>query len=593
MVVGRPGRVERRLAAILAADVAGYSRLMGFDEVGTARVLREHRVVTDALVSKYGGRIVKTTGDGVLAEFPSVVDAVECAVAVQAVMVERNDGTPQDRRMLFRIGINLGDVLIEGDDILGDGVNVAARLEGIAEPGGICVSLSAYDQVRGKVALEFTDLGEQSLKNITRPVRAYAVIGDGPGPSKRAPGMSSGPSVAHLSIVVLPFANIGGDPEQEYFVDGVTESLTTDLSRISGSFVIARNTAFTYKGKSFDVKQIGRELNVRYVLEGSVQRGGNRMRINVQLIDAENGNHLWAERFDKPLADLFDMQDEIVARLSNQLGTVLLATEARRAERMPNPDSVDFYFQGKACANKGQTSEYVAQARGFFARALSLDPGNIEALVGTASIDLSSASIFSEDRAARILAAETILIKVLSIAPDHPMAHHLLGSAQILTNRAAQGITECERALALGRNLAGAHAQIGLAKYSIGQGEETEARVQEALRLSPRDGSVAAWTIYAGLAKLQGNADEAAVTWFRRSIEVNRNIPLAHFFLAAALALLSRLGEARAAALTGLALDPSFTIRRFRINASSDNPTYLERRERICDGMRLAGVPEG
>ncbi len=566
---------------------------MGFDEVGTARVLREHRVVTDALVSKYGGRIVKTTGDGVLAEFPSVVDAVECAVAVQAVMVERNDGTPQDRRMLFRIGINLGDVLIEGDDILGDGVNVAARLEGIAEPGGICVSLSAYDQVRGKVALEFTDLGEQSLKNITRPVRAYAVIGDGPGPSKRAPGMPSEPSVPHLSIVVLPFANIGGDPEQEYFVDGVTESLTTDLSRISGSFVIARNTAFTYKGKSFDVKQIGRELNVRYVLEGSVQRGGNRMRINVQLIDAENGNHLWAERFDKPLADLFDMQDEIVARLSNQLGTVLLATEARRAERMPNPDSVDFYFQGKACANKGQTSEYVAQARGFFARALSLDPGNIEALVGTVSIDLSSASIFSEDRAARILAAETILIKVLSVAPDHPMAHHLLGSAQILTNRAAQGITECERALALDRNLAGAHAQIGLAKYSIGQGEETEAHVQEALRLSPRDGSVAAWTIYVGLAKLQGNADEAAVTWFRRSIEVNRNIPLAHFFLAAALALLSRLGEARAAALTGLALDPSFTIRRFRINASSDNPTYLERRERICDGMRLAGVPEG
>ena len=311
----QPVRVGRRLAAIVAADVAGYSRLMGLDEVGTARTLREHRKVTDALVAKHGGRLVKTTGDGVLLEFPSVVDAVECAVAVQAVMAQRNEGVPQDRRMLFRIGINLGDILIEGDDILGDGVNVAARLEGIAEPGGICISSSAYEQVRGKVAVEFTDLGEQTLKNIARPIRAYAV-GLSANAHQTAPLPSSAP---RLSIVVLPFANIGGDPEQEYFVDGVTESLTTDLSRISGAFVIARNTAFTFKGKAVDVKKLGRELNVRYVLEGSVQRGGNRLRVNVQLIDAETGNHLWAERFDKPVADLFDMQDEIVSRLANTL----------------------------------------------------------------------------------------------------------------------------------------------------------------------------------------------------------------------------------------------------------------------------------
>jgi class 3 adenylate cyclase len=223
--------------------VAGYSRLMGLDEVGTARILREHRVVADAVVAKHGGRIVKTTGDGILLEFPSVVDAVECAVAVQAAMAERNDGVPEDRRMLFRIGINLGDVLIEGEDILGDGVNVAARLEGIAEPGGICVSSSAYDQVRGKVAIEFTDLGEQSLKNINRPVRAYAMVPDGPGPGTQGGAIPSPLSAPRLSIVVLPFANIGGDPEQEYFVDGVTESLTTDLSRMIGSFVIGRNTA--------------------------------------------------------------------------------------------------------------------------------------------------------------------------------------------------------------------------------------------------------------------------------------------------------------------------------------------------------------
>ncbi len=242
----QPVRVGRRLAAIVAADVAGYSRLMGLDEVGTARTLREHRAVTDGLVAKHGGRLVKTTGDGVLLEFPSVVDAVECAVAVQAVMAQRNEGIPQDRRMLFRIGINLGDILIEGDDILGDGVNVAARLEGIAEPGGICISSSAYEQVRGKVAVDFTDLGEQKLKNIDRPIRAYAV-GLSANAHQSAPLPSSAP---HLSIVVLPFANIGGDPEQEYFVDGVTESLTTDLSRIGGAFVIARNTAFTFKGSS-------------------------------------------------------------------------------------------------------------------------------------------------------------------------------------------------------------------------------------------------------------------------------------------------------------------------------------------------------
>src|SRR5215471_3546227 len=366
----QPVRVGRRLAAIVAADVAGYSRLMGLDEVGTARTLREHRKVTDALVTKHGGRLVKTTGDGVLLEFPSVVDAVECAVAMQAVMAERNQGVPEDRRMLFRIGINLGDILTEGDDILGDGVNVAARLEAIAEPGGICLSSSAHDQVCGKVAVEFTDLGEQTLKNITRPIRTYAV-GLSANADKAVPPLSFAP---RLSIVVLPFANIGSDPEQEYFVDGVTESLTTDLPRISGSFVIACNTAFTFKGKRVDVKKLGRELNVRYVLEGSVQRSSNRFRVNVQLIDAETGNHLWAERFDKPVADLLDMQDEIVSRLANTLNAQLIAAEARRAERSLHPDAMEWYFRGIACLHKGLTNEHLAQARGFLERALALDP---------------------------------------------------------------------------------------------------------------------------------------------------------------------------------------------------------------------------
>jgi TolB-like protein/class 3 adenylate cyclase len=304
----------RRLAAILAADVVGYSRLMGEDEAGTARAVSERREAARPIIAGLGGRIVKTTGDGLLLEFPSVVAATECAIAIQKLMAERNADTPEAKRILYRIGVNLGDVLIDGDDILGDGVNIAARLEGLCEPGGVLISGTAYDHVRGRIDADFVDLGEKDLKNIARPVRVYAVKlgseGAVPAPSPSEPSRQGPP---RLSIVVLPFANIGGDPEQEHFVDGVTESLTTDLSRIRGAYVVARNTAFAYKGKPLDVKTIGRELNVRYVLEGSVQRGGNRLRVNVQLIDAETGNHLWAERFDKPLADLFDMQDEIVA----------------------------------------------------------------------------------------------------------------------------------------------------------------------------------------------------------------------------------------------------------------------------------------
>ncbi|MBR0939167.1 adenylate/guanylate cyclase domain-containing protein [Bradyrhizobium jicamae] len=586
----QPVRVGRRLAAIVAADVAGFSRLMGLDEVGTARTLREHRKVTDALVAKHGGRLVKTTGDGVLLEFPSVVDAVECAVAVQAVMAERNQAVPEDRRMLFRIGINLGDILIEGDDILGDGVNVAARLEGIAEPGGICISSSAHEQVRGKVPVDFTDLGEQALKNIARPIRAFKV-GLNANAHQTAPLPSSAP---RLSIVVLPFANIGDNPEQDYFVDGVTESLTTDLSRISGSFVIAHNTALTFKGKAVDVKQIGRELNVRYVLEGSVQRGGNRVRVNVQLIAAETGNHLWAERFDKPVADLFDMQDEIVSRLANTLNSQLIAVEARRAEHSPRPDATDLCFQGAAWFNRGRTPEYLAQARGFFERALALDPGNVEALVGTARVNFAiSANLLTDNRIEHLSAAEAAFTKALSLAPNHPMAHALMGLVQINTDRVAQGIAESERALALDRNLAMAHAHIGFAKHYLGRGRETEDHIEQALRLSPRDTVVYVWSAFVGLAKFWQGADAEALVWLRRSLEANRNYPLAHFYLAAVLAHVGELDEARATAQAGLALNPSFTIRRYRTNSPSNHPVYLAGRERLIGGLRMAGVPEG
>jgi TolB-like protein/Flp pilus assembly protein TadD len=505
-------------------------------------------------------------------------------------MAERNAGIPSEYRMLFRIGINLGDILIEGDDILGDGVNVAARLEGIAEPGGICISSFAYDQVRGKVAAEFVDIGDQTLKNISRPVRAYAVS------AKTSLDRATPPRAAdpRLSIVVLPFANIGGDPEQEYFVDGVTESLTTDLSLIAGAFVIARNTAFTFKGKAVDAKKLGRELNVRYVLEGSVQRGGNRFRVNVQLIDAETGNHLWAERFDKQVADLFDMQDEIVSRLANALDAELVAAEARRAERSVNPDAMDLVFQGRAVSNRGWTPEHMARARGFFERAMALDHENVEAMVGLASVDVTEgAALLSDDPSARFAAAEGIATRALSLAPNHALAHLMLGTALMFTKRVSQGVAEFEQALALDRNSAFAHSLIGFAKLLLGRFLETEAHINEALRLSPRDTNAHRWFAWVGVAKVALNADIEALAWLRRSLEANRNYPMQHFNLAAVLTRLGEIDEARAAVQAGLALDPTFTIRRYRSsNAWSDNPTYLAGRERQCEGMRLAGVPE-
>jgi TolB-like protein len=401
-------------------------------------------------------------------------------------------------------------------------------------------------------------------------------------------------SAPRLSIVVLPFANIGGDPEQDYFIDGVTESLTTDLSRISGSFVIGRHTAFTYKGKAVNLKQIGRELNVRYVLEGSVQRSSNRLRVNVQLVDAETASHLWADRFDKPISDLFDMQDEIVARLANTLNAQLIAAEARRAERSLHPDALDLHFQGMARWNKRWTPEHMAQARGFFERALELDPDSVETLVGMAAVDGASAGFFLADNPDVLYAAaEAAVIKALSLAPQHAPAHMLLGALQFCTKRAAQGIAECEHALALNPNFAEAHASIGVAKVYLGRAAETETHVHEALRLSPRDEGAHRWMSWVGLAKLLLGADAEAVVWLRRSLNTSPNYPVAHFELAAALAHLGKLDEARTAVKAGLALDPTFTIRRLKSATVSDDPTFREQGRRVIQGMRIAGVPEG
>jgi adenylate cyclase len=624
----------RKLAAILVSDVVGYSRLTGADEdriLARMRALRSDLI--DPTIAVHHGRIVKRTGDGAIVEFRSVVDAVNCAIEIQRAMVERNAGVAPDKRIEFRMGIHLGDVVEESDgDLMGDGVNIAARIESVANPGGICLSDDAYRHVKGRLDLKVSDLGPVPLKNIAEPMRAYCLEFSAPREARSPPPADQGKSAPerrssfaglaaaatllllvaaggwymlgdrlmkpaqaeHLSVVVLPFTNLSGDPAQDYFADGITENLTTDLSRLSGSFVIARNTAFTFKGKNADAREIGKELGVRYVLEGSVQRDQNQVRVTAQLIDAESGGHLWAERFDKPLADLFSMQDEIVASLASQLGAELVTNEARRAERAPAPDSMDLYFQGMAWLNKGRNPDDLARARDFFERALTLDPGNLDATLGKAAADFEVAVSYSvDDKTERIHSIEAQLNRVLSQSPNNAGAHLLMGRVLAQTNRQAQAIEELNRALTLNPNLASAHALIGLAKFYDGRPEETESHVTEALYASPRDTDANVWVGFMALAKLYLGAYEDALNLYRRSIELNRNYATARFNYAATLVELGRLDEAKTEVRAALALNPYFTLRRYRDGAQSDNPDYLKRRERIIEDMRKAGVPEG
>ena len=460
--------------------------------------------------------------------------------------------------------------------------DVSRRLEAIDAPGGMPCAPATSEQLDEKPVTASAQLVRAS------PIERSNISGE-PVPSVHHQGLSP----PRLSLVVLPFANVGGDHEQEYFADGITESLTVDLSRISGAFVIARNTAFAYKSKAIDLRQIGRDLNVRYGLEGSVQRGGNRLRLNVQLIDCDTRTHLWAERFDKELGDLFEMQDDIVTRIAGQLGAQLVEAEARRAEGAPDPDSMDLYFRARALINRGSTAEYLKPAEAFLERALQLDPNNVDALAakGWVNMDLG-AGFMTDDHAARLASAEATAIKALSLAPNHAWAHLVLGSFYNTVNRGTEAIAEFEHALMLDRNLVYAHALIGMAKTALGRAEEAEGHYSEALRLSSRDVAAHHWMSSAGTSKLHLARDEEAAAWFRRAIEANRNFAFTHLSLAAALAHLGRTDAARAAGKSGLLLEPGFTIGRFRAGARSDNPVYLRGRERIYEGMRRAGIPE-
>jgi adenylate cyclase len=594
-------RVERRLAAILAADVAGYSRLMGLDEVGTARTLREHRAVSDALVAKHAGRIVKTTGDGVLLEFPSVVDAVECAVAVQAVMAERNDAIPQDRRMLYRIGINLGDILIEGDDILGDGVNIAARLEGIAEPGGICISSSAYDQVRGKVAVEFADLGEQSLKNIDRPVRVYTAR------SRDYLGMATPIVVTSVpdakkplslpdkpSIAVLPFQNMSGDPEQEYFADGMVEEIITALSRFKALFVIARNSSFTYKGRAVDIKQVGRELGVRYVLEGSVRKSANRVRITGQLIDAATGAHLWADRIDGGLGDIFDLQDQVTESIVGAIAPAVEKAEIERAKRKPTEslDAYDHYLRGLASSYRLANRQACEEALRLFRKAIELDP-NFALAYSFAAVSYTWAktngwiSITRND----IVEVKKLAQRAVELGKDDVIALAASGYAQAFVARdLGVGAALIDRALVLNSNSAEAWFWGGWVKNWLGEPEAAIDRFARALRLNPLGPFVIG--VRAGIAHSHfflGRYDEA-VSWASTALQDNPDFQPALRIDAAGNAMAGQLEQASQAVARLRQLNPKVRVSNFKdflgpYRRAQDLSRYEE-------GLRRAGLPE-
>jgi TolB-like protein/class 3 adenylate cyclase len=582
----------RRLAAILAADIAGYSRLMGLDEVGTVEALREHRSAADPLITQHGGRVVKTTGDGLLIEFGSVVGAVECALGLQRLAAERNAGTPADRRMEWRIGIHLGDVLIEGDDILGDGVNIAARLEGVAEPGGICISDDAFRQVRGKVEAEFADLGEQSLKNIARPLRVYCV---GSSSAARQP---IGPAAAlplpdKPSIAVLPFQNMSGDPEQEYFADGMVEEITTAISRLPWLFVIARNSSFTYKGKAVDVKQVARELGVRYVLEGSVRKSGQRVGITGQLIDAITGNHIWADRFEGALDDIFDLQDLVASSVVGAIEPRLRLSEMERATRKPTGslDAYDFYLRALAHFYRW-TEEGLGEAVALLRHALAIDASyaSAAALVGWCRVMQRSqgwGALSDDDVAEGVPLARQALEAGRDDADTMSQAAYTLF---IFAGETAMSIAVLDRARALNPNAAGAWMISGFIHALRNQPEGAIEAFDRALDLSPFDPLGYLIAAALGSAHLAARRFEEAIKWADRALHDQPRVAAAMRVKICANAHLGRLDEAHAELARLLAIDPRLTIARVCALGASYSPEYLKL---YVAGLRLAGLPEG
>jgi TolB-like protein/class 3 adenylate cyclase/tetratricopeptide (TPR) repeat protein len=593
-------RVERRLAAILAADVAGYSRLMGADEEGIHERLKAHlRELIEPKITDHRGRIVKNTGDGFLAEFASVVDAVRSAVEVQRGMAERNAGTPPEKRIEFRIGINLGDVIAEEHDIFGDGVNVAARLEALAEPGGICVSRVVRDQVRDRLDFAFEDMGEQQVKNISRPVRVYALLPE-PAPTLTSTGAVAIPEAAatpRLSIVVLPFANLSDDPEQQYFADGMTEDLTTDLSRIPHMLVISRNTAFTYRNKPIDTKQIGRELDVRYVLEGSVRRSGNRVRINAQLIDAATDTHLWAERLDSDTSDLFAVQNEITSRLANSLGVELIAAEAARPTK--KPDALDYSLRGRAALLKPRTRDTYKEAIELFEHALALDPLSVEVQSRLAVVLVTRVlEVMADTTEADLARAKALVDQALHASPRYAYAHFAKGHLLRAHNRWEEAISEYAAALEANHNLVHAFTDLAWCKLYNGAINEVVPLVQQGIRLSPRDPLIGGCYVLIGTVYLLQSRTDEAITWLEKARTAIPAAPVVHSRLASAYALRGEIERANAELAEARKLngrDAFSSIARLRTSHGGWWGTPKTRalyEATYFAGLRKAGMPE-
>jgi adenylate cyclase len=584
-------KVTRRLAAILAADVVGYSRLIRTDEEGTLarfKALRDDLI--DPSIARHDGRIVKTMGDGVLVEYPSVVDAVRNAVEVQQAVAEHEADVPEDRRIVFRVGVNLGDIVIDGDDILGDGVNVAARLEGLAEPGGICISDDAYRQVRDKLDLAFADAGEHELKNIARPINVWRWTGSGAAmPAETEPPTLQLPDKP--SIAVLPFENMSGDPEQEYFADGIVEDIITELSRFKSLFVTARNSTFAFKGKSLEVKEVARRLGVRYVVEGSVRRAGKRLRITAQLIDALNDAHLWAERYDRDLEDIFDVQDEVTRAIVTEIEPQLASTERERARRKP-PENLGAW----ECYQRGlwhlyrHTAEDSAKGQELFRRAIELDPGFAapHAALGFSLYYEVVGGLVADpgDRLSRALEEARA-----AIAADEwdAFGHEVLGRVLLLHGEHDASLAAHEASLALNLNYANAHYGLAFALCFTGQPEEAIRELDEAQRLSPHDPLLWAFMGIKSFALTLLRRYDEALVWAKRAQQWPNATAWVHFIEAVPLAHLGRVEESRAALERAFTIKPDLSTGYFEQIFQFKDPVEMAH---IMDGLRDAGLPE-
>ena len=621
--------VTRKLTAILAADVVGYSRLMGEDEAGTLAELRAvQQEIVDPAIAEHGGRIVKLTGDGILAEFPSVVEATRCAMAWQRRMAARNEPLPEDRRFVFRIGINLGDVLVQEGDIFGDGVNVAARLEAMAEPGGICLSSGAYEQVGRKLRLQAEDLGELQLKNISEPVRVYRIDANPPpegavtpAPKKMAvaarswkgfailglsilvavlgvllalPGDETPPSfsadgITVPAIAVLPFDNLSGDPEQEYFVDGMSEDLITDLSRVSGLFVIARNSTFTYKGRAVKVQQVAEELGVDYVVEGSVRRIGERVRINAQLVDARTGHHMWAERFDREITDVFQLQDEVVRKIVSSLAVELTGKEQEELSTADDvdPEAYDLLLRGLERFRRF-TRETNAEARDFFAQAAGIDPTYARAHADVAlSYAMDLAFDWSADHDDTASKAMKHAKAALALNDKVHQVHFAVGNVLLYRKKHGEAAEAAKRAIELDPSYADAHAFLGLASNYAGDPETGLASIRLALKLNPRAPFFYIFIEGQSLYQL-GELDEA-IARFERVKGSNPAFLVAHQFLAAAHQLSGDGDSAEWAVQEALAIQPRLTLAALGESTAYKQADDLDR---FIDALRGAGMPE-